>query len=83
MIAETNERTAVLLVRTVKEAMLGGTYMERRLLAVGDIVAPSGCAYLCRQLPALQRRYEIDFTVVNGEKRLYAGAHAPAGGGHL
>ena len=41
--------------------------MERRLLAVGDIVAPSGCAYLCRQLPALQRRYEIDFTVVNGE----------------
>lgn len=41
--------------------------MERRLLAVGDIVAPSGCAYLCRQLPELQRRYEIDFTVVNGE----------------
>lgn len=41
--------------------------MKRKLLAVGDVVAPSGCAYLCRQLPVLQRKHHIDFTVVNGE----------------
>ena len=41
--------------------------MELRLLAVGDVVAPSGCDYLCRRLPGLIRKYQIDFTVVNGE----------------
>ena len=41
--------------------------MERKLLAVGDVVAPSGLNYLKRTLPALKREHQIDFCVVNGE----------------
>ena len=41
--------------------------MELKLLAVGDVVAPSGCDYLCRRLPGLIKKHQIDFTVVNGE----------------
>ena len=41
--------------------------MELKLLAVGDVVAPSGCEYLCSRLPGLIRKNHIDFAVVNGE----------------
>lgn len=41
--------------------------MELKLLAVGDVVAPSGCDYLCRRLPDLRKKHRIDFAVVNGE----------------
>ena len=41
--------------------------MELRLLAVGDVVAPAGCEYLCRHLHSIKKLYHIDFTVVNGE----------------
>ena len=41
--------------------------MEMKVLAVGDVVAPSGLEYLKRQLRALRRERNIDFCVVNGE----------------
>ena len=41
--------------------------MEMKVLAVGDVVAPSGLEYLKYQLRAIKRENEIDFCVVNGE----------------
>lgn len=41
--------------------------MEFKVLAVGDVVAPSGVAYLKSHLQALKRLHGIDFCVVNGE----------------
>jgi metallophosphoesterase (TIGR00282 family) len=41
--------------------------MEFRLLAVGDVVAEQGIAFLERHLRSLKKLREIDFTVVNGE----------------
>ncbi len=41
--------------------------MQANILAVGDVVAPQGLAYLRRKLPMLRKKYQADFTVVNGE----------------
>lgn len=41
--------------------------MELKVLAVGDVVADSGVAYLKKRLPSLKREKGIDFCVVNGE----------------
>ena len=38
-----------------------------RVLCVGDVCAPSGCAAALNIIPTLKREYSIDFTVVNGE----------------
>lgn len=37
------------------------------LLFLGDVVGSAGCAAVRRYLPGLKRRYQIDFTIVNGE----------------
>lgn len=37
------------------------------LLFLGDVVGGAGCAAVRKHLPALKRKYQIDFTVVNGE----------------
>lgn len=41
--------------------------MELHLLAVGDVVAPAGLDFLTRRLRALKQKYDVHFTVVNGE----------------
>ena len=41
--------------------------MQLRVLAVGDVVGDCGVAFLRRHLPALRKRHDIHFTVVNGE----------------
>lgn len=41
--------------------------MQANILAVGDVVAPQGLAYLRKKLPMLRKKYQADFTVVNGE----------------
>ena len=41
--------------------------MELHLLAVGDVVAPAGLDFLTRRLRTLKQKYDVHFTVVNGE----------------
>ncbi len=41
--------------------------MQKKLLAVGDVVAPAGLNYLRAKLPKLRRELQADFCVVNGE----------------
>ncbi len=41
--------------------------MKLHLLAVGDVVSPAGVEILQRRLRPLQRKYDVHFTVVNGE----------------
>ncbi len=41
--------------------------MIANILAVGDVVGTQGLRYLKKNLRKIQREYEIDFTVVNGE----------------
>lgn len=41
--------------------------MQANILAIGDVVAPQGLSYLRKKLPALRKKYEAAFTVVNGE----------------
>jgi hypothetical protein len=41
--------------------------MELHLLAVGDVVSPAGLDFLSRRLRPLKRKYDVHFTVVNGE----------------
>lgn len=41
--------------------------MQKKLLAVGDVVAPAGLSYLRAKLPKLRRELQADFCVVNGE----------------
>jgi len=38
-----------------------------RILFLGDVVGRSGRTAVCRELPQLKRRFDVDFTVVNGE----------------
>lgn len=38
-----------------------------KILAIGDIAGANGLEYLEKKLRAVQREYDIDFTVVNGE----------------
>ena len=47
--------------------------MQYRILAVGDVVAQSGVQFLKKKLRAVQNRYEINFTVVNGENAQMVG----------
>lgn len=47
--------------------------MEFHVLAVGDVVAPSGLKFLSRHLRALRRHYAVDFCVVNGENAAILG----------
>lgn len=47
--------------------------MEFRLLAVGDVVAPSGLSYLQAHLRSLKKLYQVDFCVVNGENASLTG----------
>ena len=41
--------------------------MELRLLAVGDVVGEPGLNFLNRRLRTLKKKYDVHFTVVNGE----------------
>lgn len=41
--------------------------MNMHVLAVGDVCGTPGLEFLKRSLPALQKTYQVDFTVVNGE----------------
>ena len=41
--------------------------MELKLLAIGDVVAPSGLQFVCRRLRQLRQEYGVGFCVVNGE----------------
>lgn len=47
--------------------------MLYRILAVGDVVGQSGVQFLKKQLRAVQKQYEIRFTVVNGENAQMVG----------
>ena len=47
--------------------------MELNVLAVGDVVAPSGLAFLEDCLPYLRRKYEVGFCAVNGENAMMVG----------
>ena len=40
------------------------------ILAVGDVCANIGCLTLQKMLPAIIERYNVDFTIVNGENAL-------------
>ncbi len=39
----------------------------KNLLFIGDVVGKSGCDFLAGKIFELKKKYEIDFTVVNGE----------------
>ncbi len=41
--------------------------MELHLLAVGDVVGESGLDFLNRRLRTMKKKYDVHFTVVNGE----------------
>ncbi len=45
-----------------------------RILAVGDVCGKPGLDFLRRNLKSIQRKYDIDFTVVNGENANVVGA---------
>ncbi len=47
--------------------------MLYRILAVGDVVGQSGVQFLKKHLHTLQKTYEIQFTVVNGENAQMVG----------
>ena len=47
--------------------------MEFRILAVGDVVGTPGLNCLRKHLPALRKKYKIDFCVVNGENASMVG----------
>ncbi|MDD7771755.1 MAG: TIGR00282 family metallophosphoesterase [Firmicutes bacterium] len=47
--------------------------MEFRVLAVGDVCAASGVAYLGQKLRGLKKLYGVDFCVVNGENACVVG----------
>lgn len=47
--------------------------MEFKVLAVGDVVAASGLAYLKSRLRGIKRAHGIDFCVVNGENAAVLG----------
>ncbi len=38
-----------------------------RILFLGDVVGRSGRTAVCQELPQLKERFEVDFTIVNGE----------------
>ncbi len=38
-----------------------------KLLAVGDVCAPDGCAYALKMIPRIKREENIDLIIVNGE----------------
>lgn len=57
--------------------------MELHLLAVGDIVSEAGLDFLTRRLRPLKKKYDVHFTVVNGENADRVGADPRPGGGHL
>ncbi len=47
--------------------------MEFRVLAVGDVVAAPGLERVRRSLRQIKRKYNVDFTVVNGENASVVG----------
>ena len=47
--------------------------MLYRILAVGDVVGPGGVLHLKKHLRSVQKLYEINFTVVNGENAQMVG----------
>lgn len=47
--------------------------MLYRILAVGDVVGQNGVQFLKKHLHSVQKTYEINFTVVNGENAQMAG----------
>jgi len=38
-----------------------------RILFLGDVVGRSARTVVCRELPQLRERFEVDFAIVNGE----------------
>ena len=38
-----------------------------KVLAVGDVCSPDGCACAMRLIPKIKREENIDFVIVNGE----------------
>ena len=51
--------------------------MELRVLAVGDVVGEPGLEFLNRRLRTLKKKYDIHFTVVNGENASGVGLTPP------
>ena len=47
--------------------------MDIRILAVGDVVGNPGLDRIDRSLRFLKRKYQVDFTVVNGENASVVG----------
>lgn len=47
--------------------------MDINVLAVGDVVAPSGLSYLKKHLRTLKQLHHVDFCVVNGENASMVG----------
>ena len=54
-----------------------------RVLCVGDVCAPSGCAAALKMIPELKREYNVDFTVVNGENSAEGNGITPYSAGLL
>ena len=44
-----------------------------RILALGDIMAPSAVDYLCKHLPSFRQTHNIDLVVANGENASFLG----------
>ena len=51
--------------------------MELRVLAVGDVVGEPGLEFLNRRLRTLKKKYDVHFTVVNGENASGVGLTPP------
>ena len=49
-----------------------------RILAIGDVCGQGGTEKLLKTLPELKKKYEVDFTVVNGENSDDANGISPA-----
>ncbi len=48
-----------------------------KILALGDIIAPSAVDYLCARLPAIRREYGADMVVVNAENASFLAGIRP------
>ncbi len=54
-----------------------------RILFVGDVVAPQGCAHLRKVLPAFKKAQNIDFCIVNGENSAQGNGMLPGSLEHI
>lgn len=54
-----------------------------RILAVGDVVGNGGCEIIRRRLPAIKKKYNIDFCIANGENSAVGNGILPSSADHL